>query len=88
MAVPGGAPRADGLAPAAAVASTVRHLFVPLAASTLTTVLGLVPMALSFGDGSELRAPFAITVVGGLAVSMVSTLIFVPVAATIPFSRR
>jgi hypothetical protein len=34
--------------------------------TTLTTVLGLLPMAFGFGEGSEVRAPMAITVIGGL----------------------
>ena len=37
----------------------------PILMTTLTTVLGLLPMALSWGEGAELRAPLAITVIGG-----------------------
>jgi HAE1 family hydrophobic/amphiphilic exporter-1 len=46
--------------------------------TTLTTVLGLVPMALSVGEGAELRAPLAITVLFGLSLSMLLTLIVIP----------
>jgi HAE1 family hydrophobic/amphiphilic exporter-1 len=46
--------------------------------TTVTTVLGLFPMALGIGRGSDLRAPLAITVIGGLAVATALTLIVVP----------
>ena len=46
--------------------------------TTATTVLGLLPMALGLGAGDELRAPLAITVIGGLTVSTVLTLLVVP----------
>jgi HAE1 family hydrophobic/amphiphilic exporter-1 len=45
----------------------------------LTTVLGLVPMALALGSGSEMRAPMARTVIGGLLVATIFTLVFIPV---------
>ena len=51
----------------------------PILMTMLTTVLGLVPMALAFGSGSEMRAPMARTVIGGLLVSTVITLVFIPV---------
>lgn len=50
----------------------------PILMTTATTVLGLVPMALGLGDGAELRTPLAITVVSGLTVSTVLTLIVIP----------
>jgi HAE1 family hydrophobic/amphiphilic exporter-1 len=50
----------------------------PILMTTLTTVLGLVPMALSFGQGSELRAPLAVTVAFGLSVSTALTLVVIP----------
>lgn len=52
----------------------------PILMTTLTTVLGLVPMALSFGDGSELRAPLAITVAFGLSMATLLTLLVIPAA--------
>jgi len=51
----------------------------PIAMTTLTTVLGLLPMALGIGEGAEIRAPMAITVIGGLSVSTLLTLIVIPV---------
>jgi hydrophobic/amphiphilic exporter-1 (mainly G- bacteria), HAE1 family len=51
----------------------------PIVISTLTTVLGLLPLALIRGEGMELRAPLAIPVIGGLLVATVLTLMVVPV---------
>ena len=53
--------------------------FRPILMTTMTTVLGLIPLALGWGEGSEVRAPMAITVMGGLLFSTVLTLIFIPV---------
>lgn len=50
----------------------------PILMSSLTTVLGLIPMALATGRGSELRAPMAITVMGGLTLSTFLTLFVLP----------
>jgi len=50
----------------------------PILMTTLTTVLGLVPMALGYGSGAEIWAPMARTVVGGLSVATVFTLLFMP----------
>jgi HAE1 family hydrophobic/amphiphilic exporter-1 len=47
------------------------------------TVLGLVPMALGLGEGGELQRPLAITVIGGLTVGTVLTLIVIPVVYTL-----
>jgi HAE1 family hydrophobic/amphiphilic exporter-1 len=51
----------------------------PILMTSLTTALGLLPMAIGFGEGSEVRAPMAITVIGGLLVSTFLTLIVIPV---------
>jgi HAE1 family hydrophobic/amphiphilic exporter-1 len=50
----------------------------PVLITTLTTVLALVPMAIGIGEGSEVWAPLGRVVVGGLLVSMVFTLFFIP----------
>lgn len=59
----------------------------PVLMTTLTTVLGLLPMALGGGDGSEIRAPMAITVIFGLLLSTLLTLVFIPVLYAL-FSRQ
>ena len=51
----------------------------PILMTTLTTTLALLPLAIGFGDGAELRAPMGITVIGGLMVSTLLTLIVIPV---------
>jgi HAE1 family hydrophobic/amphiphilic exporter-1 len=50
----------------------------PILMTTLTTSLALVPMALGFGEGSEMNAPLARVVIGGLLVSALFTIFFVP----------
>jgi HAE1 family hydrophobic/amphiphilic exporter-1 len=50
----------------------------PILMTTATTVLGLMPLALGFGDGAELRSPMAIAVISGLISSTALTLVVVP----------
>jgi len=52
----------------------------PILMTTLTTILGLLPMALSWGEGAELRSPLAITVASGLLLSTLLTLVVIPAA--------
>lgn len=51
----------------------------PILMTTLTTILGLLPLALAQGQGAELRAPLAITIIGGLSVATLLTLFVIPV---------
>jgi HAE1 family hydrophobic/amphiphilic exporter-1 len=55
----------------------------PILMTTLTTVLGLVPMALGLGEGAELQAPLARVVIFGLTASTIITLVFVPCMYTL-----
>ncbi|MFH0778940.1 MAG: efflux RND transporter permease subunit [Candidatus Eisenbacteria bacterium] len=50
----------------------------PILMTTITTVLGLMPMAVAGGEGAELRAPLAITVIGGLSFATMLTLFVIP----------
>jgi HAE1 family hydrophobic/amphiphilic exporter-1 len=50
----------------------------PILMTTLTTVLGLLPMALGLGEGAELRTPMALTVIGGLLIGTLLTLVVIP----------
>jgi HAE1 family hydrophobic/amphiphilic exporter-1 len=61
---------------AAIYASKVRLR--PILMTALTTILGLVPMAFLGGEGAELRAPMAITVMSGLIVATFLTLVIIP----------
>ncbi|MCK4273055.1 efflux RND transporter permease subunit [bacterium] len=54
----------------------------PILLTALTTILGLTPLAIGMGEGSEVRAPMAIAVIGGLTVSTLLTLVVVPVIYT------
>jgi len=51
----------------------------PILMTALTTVLGLLPMAMGFGPGAEMRAPLALTLIGGLTSATVLTLVVLPV---------
>jgi len=59
----------------------------PILMTALTTVLGLVPMAVAWGEGAELRAPLAITVLSGLSVATLLTLVVIPALYVLVPSR-
>jgi len=71
--------REAGLARTQAIIDAGRGRLRPIVMTTLTTTLGLIPLALGLGEGSELRAPMAITVIGGLLFSTLLTLVVIPV---------
>ena len=60
----------------------------PILMTSLTTALGLLPMAMGFGEGSEVRTPMAITVIGGLVVSTLLTLLVIPVVYSLMDRKR
>ncbi len=68
--------RGYALEEAIVTAGTVRLR--PILMTTLTTVLGLVPMALGLGDGAEIRRPMAIAVISGMVSSTALTLLIIP----------
>ncbi len=72
--------RAQGKALREAILDAGRVRLRPIVMTTVTTVLGLTPMALGFGRGADLRAPLAIAVIGGLISATALTLLVVPVA--------
>jgi HAE1 family hydrophobic/amphiphilic exporter-1 len=59
----------------------------PILMTTMTTVLGLLPMAVGLGDGAEIRTPMALTVIVGLITSTLLTLVVIPTVYSI-FSRK
>lgn len=71
--------RADGKEKHQALMEAGEARLRPILMTTLTTALGLLPMAIGFGEGAEVRAPMAITVIGGLLVSTLLTLLVIPV---------
>ena len=62
-----------------AVVEACEHRLRPILMTTLTAILGLLPLALGLGAGAEMQKPLAISVVGGLAFSTVLTLLLGPV---------
>ena len=71
--------RAKGMEKLEAIVEAGRSRLRPILMTTLTTILGLLPLAFGFGEGAEVRAPMAITVIGGLSVSTLLTLVVIPV---------
>jgi multidrug efflux pump subunit AcrB len=67
-----------GLAPAAAALEAGFTRFRPVLMTALAMIIGMVPMALSLGEGAEQNAPLGRAVVGGLTVATLATLFFVP----------
>jgi multidrug efflux pump subunit AcrB len=59
----------------------------PIVMTALATILGLLPMALGFGEGAEANIPLARAVIGGMAVSCVMTLLFVPLLHSVTARR-
>jgi HAE1 family hydrophobic/amphiphilic exporter-1 len=55
----------------------------PILMTTLTTILGLIPLALGIGEGAEAQAPMATVVIGGLTTSTILTLVIIPVIYTL-----
>ncbi|WP_395792829.1 efflux RND transporter permease subunit [Aquimonas sp.] len=71
--------REAGLGKVEALCGGATERLRPIVMTTLTTLFGFLPLALSGGEGAEIRAPMAITVIGGLLVSTVLTLLVIPV---------
>jgi HAE1 family hydrophobic/amphiphilic exporter-1 len=75
--------RAKGMGKIEAIIEGGRSRLRPILMTMLTTTLGLLPLAIGLGEGAEVRAPMAITVIGGLTVSTLLTLIVIPVVYAI-----
>jgi HAE1 family hydrophobic/amphiphilic exporter-1 len=71
--------REQGVPKREAIVQGARSRLRPIVMTTLTALLGFLPLALGHGEGSEIRAPMAITVIGGLAVSTLLTLLVIPI---------
>jgi HAE1 family hydrophobic/amphiphilic exporter-1 len=70
--------RKEGLSPYEAVLEASKTRLRPILMTSLTTILGLLPLALGVGEGAELQAPLALTVMGGLTSATFLTLVFIP----------
>ena len=73
------AERDAGLSPHDAIRQAALTRFRPIMMTTFAAILGAVPLAIGWGEGSELRRPLGITIIGGLLVSQVITLLTTPV---------
>ncbi len=75
--------RVRGMAKRAAIIEAARLRLRPILMTTLTTVVGMLPLALGIGEGAEMLQPLAVTIVWGLAFSMLVSLLLVPVIYTL-----
>jgi HAE1 family hydrophobic/amphiphilic exporter-1 len=80
--------RARGMERMTAIREAAHLRLRPIMMTTLTTLLGLLPMAFGLGEGSEMRTPMAITVIGGLLTSTMLTLLVVPVMYSLLDRRK
>jgi HAE1 family hydrophobic/amphiphilic exporter-1 len=70
--------RTEGIVKSQAILDAAQSRLRPILMTTLTTTLGLLPMALGLGEGAEMRVPMAITVIFGLLFATLLTLFFIP----------
>jgi HAE1 family hydrophobic/amphiphilic exporter-1 len=75
--------RRDGMDVRGAIELAGRHRLRPILMTSVCTMLGLVPMSLGIGEGSEMQVPLARVVIGGLLTSTLITLVFVPALYTV-----
>jgi multidrug efflux pump subunit AcrB len=75
--------RRAGMELAAAILEAGSRRFRPIIMTTFATILGMLPIAVGFGAGSELRAPMAVAIIGGLISSTILSLVVIPVAYTL-----
>ena len=79
--------KAAGLSSYDAIISSVRDRVRPILMTALTTILGLLPLALGIGEGTEMNQPMGIAVIGGLVSSTFLTLYIIPVIYSL-FDRQ
>jgi multidrug efflux pump subunit AcrB len=80
--------REEGMAVREAVAMACRVRLRPVLMTSLATIIGLLPMALKLGEGSESYAPLARAILGGLSFSVVFTVFLVPAAYLLVYRRQ
>jgi HAE1 family hydrophobic/amphiphilic exporter-1 len=79
--------RESGVEKGEAIIEAAQSRLRPILMTTLTTVLGLLPMAIGLGEGSEIRTPMAVTVIFGLLFASLLTLFLIPVLYSL-FDRK
>ena len=80
--------REDGMAAREAVVVACRVRLRPILMTSLATIIGLLPMAMKMGAGSEAYAPLARAIVGGLSLSVALTIFLVPAGYLLVHGRR
>ena len=79
--------RQNGMPVREAAARASRIRLRPVLMTSLATIIGMLPMALKLGAGSESYAPLARAIIGGMSVSTVLTVIIVPAAYLLAYRR-
>ena len=80
--------RREGHALHDAVCEASRLRFRPILMTTVTTVVGMIPMAIGLGSGEQLQRPLALTIIGGLTLATALTLIYTPIMYEWAHARR
>jgi len=78
----------DGMELMEAIKEAGRRRLRPILMTALTTIVGMLPMAIGLGEGSEVQAPLARTVIGGLTASTFITLVVIPVIYSLFEQKR
>ncbi|MCW8958295.1 MAG: efflux RND transporter permease subunit, partial [Gammaproteobacteria bacterium] len=71
--------RNRGLALEEAITEAARLRLRPIMMTTLTTVMGMLPLALGIGEGAEMLQPLAVALIAGLSMSLLVTLVLIPI---------
>lgn len=71
--------RSNGLALDEAITEAARLRLRPILMTTLTTVMGMLPLALGIGEGAEMLQPLAVALISGLSMSLLVTLVLIPI---------
>ena len=80
--------REEGMTVRSAVVTAARVRLRPVLMTSLATIIGLLPMALKLGAGSEAYAPLARAVLGGMSISLMMTVILVPAAYYVTYRKQ
>jgi multidrug efflux pump subunit AcrB len=80
--------RGEGLSVREAVSRACRVRLRPVLMTSLATIIGLLPMALKLGEGSESYAPLARALIGGLSVSVLFTVFLVPAGFCLAYAKQ
>ena len=80
--------RRNGMLPADAIFKAAPIRVRPILMTQLTTIFGLMPLAMNLGEGGDMLVTMAIAVIGGLLYSLILTLLFLPSAYTLVYDRR